>query len=126
MQPAPYTGTLLGESLRTGAMFDGLPLTVTRIFRLAAGDTGAGQPELWTFIEFEVPAAEAQELAQALAQVLDDVGGWYCNFSSPDETFVVFAKRVFRYPSRDPAERQRVEAYARSVGVPEAQIDWPD
>jgi len=126
VESAPYTGTLLAESLRTGAVFDGLPLTVIRIFRFAAGDTSAGQPELWTFIEFEVPAAEAQELAQALAQVLDDVGGWYCSFSSPDETFVVFANRVFRYQGRDPAERRRVEAYARSVGVPEAQIDWPD
>ncbi len=126
MEQSPYSGTLLAESIRTGGVLDGLPLTVTRIFRLAAGDIGAGQPELWTFIEFEVPAPEAPELARAFAQVLDQSGGWYCNFSSDDETFVVFAERVFRYGRGDPIERQRVEAYARSVGVPEAQIDWPE
>ncbi len=126
MAPSPYSGTLLAESIRIGGVLDGLPLTVTRIFRLAAGDIAAGQPELWTFIEFEVPAPEASELAQALAQVLNHSGGWYCNFSSEDETFVVFADRVFRYRRGDPTERARVEEYALSVGVPEAQIDWPE
>ena len=38
--------------------------------------------------------------------------------------YVVFARRVFRYPLGVAARREEVEAYARSLGVPESQLDW--
>ena len=118
-------GTLLAESLRVGASLDGVPLTVERIYRRAAGDPSAGQPVCWTFIEFGLAEEHAETLARGLADTLDGEHGWYCDFRSDDETFVVFAGRVFRYPRGDRAARLDVEAYARSVGVPEAQLDWP-
>lgn len=40
--------------------------------------------------------------------------------------FVVFSDHVFRYPRADRAERSKVETHARSVGVPEIQLDRPD
>jgi len=43
-----------------------------------------------------------------------------------DETFVVFADRIFRYRRGDPAGRAAAERHGRSVGVPEAQLDWPE
>jgi hypothetical protein len=42
-----YSGALLAESLRPDAVLDGIPLTVTKIYRAALGDAGAGQPVLW-------------------------------------------------------------------------------
>ncbi len=39
---------------------------------------------------------------------------------------VVFHGRVFKYPTGDSTRRAEVEGYARSVGVPEAQLDWPE
>jgi hypothetical protein len=57
--------------------------------------------------------------------VLERDGGWYCDFRSDDEVFVVFCDRVFRYPRGDRTARSTVEDYARSMGVPEAQLDWP-
>jgi hypothetical protein len=44
----------------------------------------------------------------------------------PDDTFVVFADAVFRYPRGDPARRAEVENHARSCGVPEPQLDWEE
>jgi hypothetical protein len=38
--------------------------------------------------------------------------------------FVVFANQQFRYRFDDATKKVEVEAYARKVGVPEAQIDW--
>ena len=115
---------LLGESLRLSAILDGPDLRVERIWRSDAGDPGAGQPEIWTFIEFEVAAELAADLAVALSGVLNATGGWYCSFGSDTEMIVVFAGRSFRYPRGDDQARHDVEAYARSVGVPEAQLDW--
>jgi hypothetical protein len=118
-------GALIGESVRTGAELSGVPLTLTKVSRAAVGDTTAGQPELWTFIEFEADESQGGVLARALADVLDKNGGWYADFRTPDETFVVYAGRVFRYPRGDDAGRAEAAAYGRSAGVPEEQLDWP-
>jgi hypothetical protein len=119
-------GVLIAESLRTGARLEGVTLTVRRIVRVDDGDTDAGQPLTWTFIEFEAPIDEAEELAAALSRALDKRLGWYCDFRSPTETFVVFAERVFRYRRGDKGGRSQAEAHARSMGVPESQLDWPE
>jgi len=118
-------GGLLAESIRVGASLEGVPLRVVRIWRADAGDPDAGQPRTWTFIDFEVEDDMADALASALSEVLAP-GSWYCDFRSDSETFVVFKDRVFRYRRRDAAGRSEVERYARSVGVPEAQLDWPE
>ena len=121
------TGGLVAESLRVGVAIEGVQLRVTKISRAAWGDVDAGQPPVWTLIEFD--AADdgvADELAHALAQSLEPTGGWYCDFHSPDETFVVFANIVFKYPRGDRDGRAAAEDHARSVGVPESQLDWPE
>jgi hypothetical protein len=76
-------------------------------------------------IVFEIDDHDAPEVASALADVLED-GGWYVDFHSPEETFVVFAGRVFRYRRGDERRRAEAEAYARARGVPQAQLDWPE
>jgi hypothetical protein len=120
------TGTLIAESLRPGARLEDITLTVTRIFRENAGDPVAGQPRTWTFIEFAAAAGDADRLATTLSRALDERLGWYCDFRSATETFVVFADRIFRYPRGDAGRRTEAEAHARSVGVPESQLDWPE
>jgi hypothetical protein len=118
-----FTGNLLAESLRKGVPLETVPLTVRRIHRADDGDPSAGQPLTWTFIEFEVPHDRVDVFAVALADALEP-GPWYCDFRSDTETFVVFADRVYRYRRGDQPAREEAEQYARSVGVPEAQIDW--
>lgn len=119
------TGGLIGESLRVGTVLEGVPLTVEKIYRADAGDQAAGQPLTWTLIEFAIPDDQADALARALSEALEPRLGWYCDFRSNDETFVVFADRLFRYPRGDQTSRAEVETYARSMGVPERQLDWP-
>jgi hypothetical protein len=118
-------GTLIAESLQVGAVLDAVALTTTKISRADLGDVQAGQPETWTFIEFEARDEDANRLADSLERSLRQTGGWYCDFRSDDETFVVFAGRTFRYPRGDPSSRAAAVEYGRSVGVPEAQLDWP-
>jgi hypothetical protein len=118
-------GTLIAESIRVGAELRGVRLTVGTISRATAGDESAGQPELWTLIEFEADERDAEMLADALAEVLEHEGGWYCDFRTPGETFVVYFGRIFRYPRGDSRGRAEAAAYGRSMGVPESQLDWP-
>ena len=124
--PITYSGGLLAESLADDAVIDGVSLTVTKVFRAAVGDTTAGQPRDWTFIEFSVPASSVDSFAESLSRALRAEGGWYCDFHSDSEVIVVFHGRVFRYSKGDRTRRVEVEGYARAVGVPEAQLDWPE
>ncbi len=119
------TGTLIAESLRVGAEITGVMLRTTTVARSPLGDVEAGQPEVWTILEFEVANEEAERLTALLEDALQAEGGWYCDFRSDDETVVVFAGKSFRYRRGEPAGRAAAIEYGRSIGVPETQLDWP-
>jgi hypothetical protein len=117
-------GTLIAESLRPGTTLDGPALTVRKIVRHAPSGITEDQPAIWTNIDFEIADSEADALASALAAALGE-RGWYANFQSATEAFVVFAGQVFRYPRGDTAGRARAQAHGRLLGIPEPQLDWP-
>jgi hypothetical protein len=117
-------GTLIAESLRAGTNLKNLRLVVRAISRFQVQDTTADQPGTWTTFDFEADEAQAAELAAAFAEALDQPG-WYADFRSPAETFVVFPGRVFRYPRGDEAGRAEAQAHGRRLAIPEPQLDWP-
>ena len=121
----PIAGGLIAESLRVGSVLEGVTLNVTKVSRADVGDVEAGQPRTWTFFDFNAADQDAERLASELEGALQRKGGWYCDFRSEDETFVVFSGRTFRYRRGDEAGRAGAASYARSVGVPEPQLDWP-
>lgn len=121
-----YTGTLIFESLRAGTRLEVPGLTARDLRRVAAGDVSAGQPELWSIAEIDVPDESVDTLVAALSAGLLAEGGWYCDFGNAAEHIVVFAGSVFRYPTGDRVGREQAEAYGRRVGVPEPQLDWPE
>jgi hypothetical protein len=122
-------GTLIAESMRSGSTLGGVPIVVHEIERVAPTDISARQreagiPPHWTLLRFELPDADAQRLAHALADVIEEFG-WYVDLHTADESFVVFAGRVCRYAADDEAGRAEAESAARAHGVPDDQIDWP-
>ena len=119
------TGILVGESVRIGAALEGLALRLHRVAVVEAIDPAPGQPPRWTLLEFGAEEKEAPNLAAALARCLDS-GPWYASFTAGDEVFVVFADRIFRYSRGDRSGRARAAQYARTMGVPEKQLDWTE
>ncbi|MEU9883584.1 hypothetical protein [Streptomyces phaeochromogenes] len=117
-------GVLIAESLRAGAQLTGIPLRITKLTRVEMTDPGQDQPRLWTLLEFAADELEAERLAHQLASSLSPTGGWYTDFHTSRETFVVFADKVFRYPRGEAKGRREAQDYGRSVGVPEQQLDW--
>jgi len=45
------------------------------------------------------------------------------NFQPPADTFVVFHRRIFRYPRGDKAGRAAAQTHARQLGVADLQLD---
>src|SRR4051812_2425291 len=119
MGGAVASGNLIAESIRVGVSLEAVPLRVKKVYRVEAGIEALGQPRVWTFIAFDVPDEAAASLAEALTHALEPGGGWYCDFRTAKETFVVFAGRTFRYRRGDAAGRAKPEAHARELGVPE-------
>jgi len=116
-------GTLIAESLRVGTNLENLTLTVRKISRYRAQGTTPDQPDIWTVLDFQADDAGARELAEAFADVLDQPG-WYVDFHSPTDSFVVFPGRIFHYPRGDKAGRADAQAYGRELAIPEPQLDW--
>jgi hypothetical protein len=119
-------GVLIAESLRVGAELAGVPLQVTKIVRTEVASAAAEQPRQWTLLDFAAEEADAERLAKQLAACLAPTGGWYVNYNTATEAFVVFADRFFRYPRGQAEGRRKAQDYARSIGIPEQQLDWHD
>ena len=118
-----YRGGLIAESIRVGTRLDGLPMLITRISRRAVDNATPDQPNVWTMIEFEVDASHAEQLATALSQVLNEPG-WYTDVQSESDVFVAFPGRVFRYRRGDRQALAEVQIHARTLGIPDSQLDW--
>jgi len=117
-------GYLIAESIKPGSRLEGIPMTLTKIIRKRQKNASTNQPSIWTTIDFET-AASAEQLADALAAVLDDAPSvWYTDFTSGEERFVVFPKRVFRYRPDDALGRREAWGYGQSLGIPPSQLDW--
>ena len=117
-------GTLIAESLRVGTNLDNLKLTVRKISRYRAQGTTPDQPDIWCVLDFDADEADAEDLAQAFAGAIGQPG-WYVNFQSPAESFIVFPGRIFRYPRGDAAGRAEAQAHGRRLAIPDPQLDWP-
>ncbi len=116
-------GALIIESLRVGVVIDDLGIVVRRLSRAAPTFVTPDQPAVWTLLEFRSDSADPDLLAETLAGALDSPG-WYANFDSDGQVYVVFPGKVFRYSRDDDARHESALAYARTVGVPPEQCDW--
>jgi Lon protease-like protein len=120
------SGTLVSESLKVGAEISGVAgITLIGMRRIAIANASPNQPLRWTMIDFEAPDDQADALAAAFTEALDQPG-WYVDFHTATDQYVVFSGRIFKYARGDAPGRAEAQAYALKLGVPEAQIDWPE
>jgi hypothetical protein len=118
------TGVVIAESLRSDAQLDGKVINVARVRRIAVETPADGQPLVWTLLDFAADEAQAEALADQLADALDASGAWYVDFHSPSHSYIVFAGKVVSYRRGDADGRREAERHARSIGVPASQLDW--
>ena len=119
-------GVLIAESLRPGTELTGVSMHITKIARVEVNNAAAEQPQQWTLLDFAAEEADSERLAEQLAACLAPTGGWYVNYNTTQEAFVIFAEKIFRYPRKQVEGRRQAQDYARSIGIPEPQLDWQD
>jgi hypothetical protein len=118
-----FRGALLKESLNDETVLERLKVTTTSEFKQPR--PSPDQPSRWTAIFFEGNEDEADEIAEVLSGALKP-RGWYADFATASHKYVVLPKRVFKYALGDRQAEADAKAFARSVGVPERQLDWPE
>ncbi len=115
-----YNGLLLKESLLDESVLESLPITATEIWHVE--NAADFQPDVWTALTIEGPAGHAAAVAARLSRAIKP--DWYANLSTAEHSLVIFRDRVFKYRRGDPTGRAEAQDYARSVGIPEHQLDW--
>ncbi len=115
-----FTGLLLKESLQDTSVLDGLRIARTETWRVE--NAADFQPEIWTAITVEGEADQADAVAGRLSRAMKP--RWYANLTTAEHSLVIFKDRVFKYRRGDPEKRAEAQTYARSVGIPDHQLDW--
>lgn len=119
-----FAGRLILESLRVGADITTPGLLIDRILRVAVDGTTSQQPDEWSIIDFRGPDETADRFAKQLSAALEPTHHWYADFRTGEDHVVVFPGRIFRYRTGDPDGHEEVVAYGRTLGIPDAQLDW--
>jgi len=116
-------GVLIKESLQDTKVLDSLSVTNTKTVDI--DNPAPDQPSIWNLVYFQVPEVEAGELAEKFSRSLKS-GTWYIDFKSEQEIYVVFLGRVFHYRRGAMEKRKEAQAYGRSLGIPEKQLNWKE
>ncbi len=119
-----FAGRLILESLRLGTDIHTPGLQIDRIFRVPVAGATPTQPDEWSMIDFRGPDEAADTFAQQLSVALDPANHWYADFRIGADHVVIFPGRILRYRTGDHVGHERAVAYGRSLGIPEAQLDW--
>ncbi len=117
-------GLVIKESLTDTSVIN--HLTVTKTEAEYVENAASDQPDTWTLISYTCEDREAEGLAKLFAASLKE-GKWYTNFTTGDNiVYVIFPKKIFTYPVGDLEKKQTARDYARSVGIPDGQVDWDE
>ena len=114
-------GLLLKESLNNLSVLDTLRITKTETWNVQ--NATADQPSLWTALSFEQDDDLDNLVAEQLSQSIKPKG-WYVNASTDTCVYVIFPKKVFKYPIGDREQGEKAKQFGRLLDIPENQLDW--
>jgi hypothetical protein len=116
-----FRGVLIKESLEDETILEQINVTSSTDFDQP--EPSPDQPSHWTLMWFEGSDSEADSVAESLSRALKP-RGWYVDFSTSTHKFVVLPGKVFKYRLGDKDGEAAAKEFARTVGVPDRQLDW--
>lgn len=76
--------------------------------------------------EADIALPETEKLSAALCKGDDPKDNWFADFKAGDRKYIVFHGKVLTYPIGNEAEKARVCAACREMGVPDEQMHWEE
>ncbi len=116
-----YEGVLIKESIVNDNILDFL-----NVHKIELWNT-SGKPKYWTVLFF---TSDKEDFPEQISQVLiadpDKGGNWFVDFKSGNEKYIVFRAKILKYQIGNQAEKDRVCAECRKMGILDDQMNWSE
>ncbi len=118
-----YKGVIIEESLENADVLKRVNIVSTKIEKVTERHDTPWLKQ-WTLHTVEIPAHDADEIAQDLSKVLDKEHNseWYADFKNDEYHFIIFRDRVFKIDRKSREQYKEAYEYGRSIGIPEYQL----
>jgi hypothetical protein len=116
-----YTGTVILESLLSDSVLNFVDVKNRETADLT--DPLADQAPTVTVITFKIGDDMASAVADEISRNLK-AKYWYADISHEYEKIVIFQNKVVRFAPKETEKRQKAFDYAKSLTIPESQIDF--
>ena len=115
-----FNGLLLKESLSDERVLNLIKIIKTEIWH--PKNATDFQPKTWTAIYFQGEENKVDQLVDKFSKTLK--ARWYLNIKVGDTIYVIYPKKVFKYPSGNKLKRVEAIIYGQKEGIPDSQLDW--
>jgi len=116
-----YIGTIILDSLISDSVLNFVEIKARETAELA--DALADQSKQVTIVTFEIGDDMVSAVAEEISKNLKS-GHWYADISHEFDKFVIFPNKIFRFTPKEIEKRQKAVDYAKSLHIPESQIDF--
>ncbi len=118
-----YIGTIIEESLSDKSILKKLKIIETKISPVTEKSQTPWVKQ-WTKQTVEIPADQADEVAQILSQVIEvsHKSSWYADFWNDITHYIVFRDRVFKIDRTSKDQYEEAYNFGLSVGIPSYQL----
>ncbi|MCL2407443.1 MAG: hypothetical protein FWC95_05885 [Defluviitaleaceae bacterium] len=118
-----YQGCIIAESLRDTSVLAYMEITETNVYPVTERNETPWLDQ-WTMYTVSVAAKHADSVAERVAAALETehTGSWYADFKNDTHHYVIFSERVFKLDRTNKADRDKMNDYASSLGLPEHQM----
>ena len=120
-----YKGVIIEESLADKDILKKVKIISTKIEKVTAKHRTPWFTQ-WTLRTVEVPANEAQEIAEEISKSLDPEhgGSWYADFKNDKNHYIIFRHKIFLIDIHSQEQYDQARQYGLSLGIPEYQVDF--
>ena len=114
-----YSGYLLKESLQDKSVLESLEITETETIPCPEHMKADYMDDVWTGMVFVGDADEVDHISELLSEAIKS-RGWYLNINTDTDNYIIFHKKVIKYPrqgEKQPWPKEAIEA-ARKAEIP--------
>lgn len=118
-----YKGVIVEESLINTSIIKELELFSKEVEKTSEDDNTPWLTQ-WTLDTVIIKEDKIDDYTKRLSKLIDDkhCSDWYCDFKNDKYHYVVFKDKIFKLRLNNKEDYQKMQEYARSIGLIEAQI----
>lgn len=116
-----YEGVLIKESVTDDSILD-----LLHVHKIELWNTG-GKPKYWTVLYFTSNQRDFPERVSRVMKAEPSEGGnWFVDFKAGNVKYIVFRDQILHYQIGSRAEKEKVCARCRELGISDEAMNWQE